>query len=93
MAMLRHSKTGLHSNKVAMISLTNGVESLLKARAGHTISGLRVTQIAVTTLQAELGEGGDPAKDGVGPLVLGQCMAVSQAGIRQGCQLSESFGE
>ena len=46
----------------------------------------------VATLQAKLGEGGDLAKSRIGPLVIGQCMAVSHAQVRKGSQKPEAFG-
>ena len=46
----------------------------------------------VTFLQAKLGEGGDLAEDHVGPLALGQCMAVRHVKVRKGGQLPETFG-
>ena len=47
----------------------------------------------VAGVQAELGQGGDVAEDGVGPLILGQCVAVAHVEVLQGWQLSEPFGE
>ena len=46
----------------------------------------------VTALQAKLGEGGDLAEGRVGPLVLGQCMAISHVEVHKGGQLPETFG-
>ena len=50
-------------------------------------------RLHVTPRQAELGQGGNLAEDGVGPLVLGQSVAGFQVEVRKGWQLSESFGE
>ena len=46
----------------------------------------------VTALQAKLVEGGDLAKGRIGPLVLGQCIAVSHVQVRKGGQLPKAFG-
>ena len=50
-------------------------------------------RLHVTPPQAELGQGGDRAEDGVGPLFPGQRVAATQVEVRKGWQLSESFRE
>ena len=45
----------------------------------------------VAALQVKLGEGGDLAKDRVGPLVLDQCMAQNHVEVFQVGQLPETL--
>ena len=47
----------------------------------------------MTAFEAQLRQCRDLAEDGEGSFILGQCMAIRQAEVFEGCHLTKPFGE